>query len=118
MPPHLWHGHELIFGFGAAALGGFFLTAVPNWTGAKGAARSFIEIAAAIWLLGRLAMWFSGALPPLLVAAADLAFLPLLGAQDRHPADPAAETAEHDVPRAACPGLDGQPRRAIWNGPG
>lgn len=77
--PHLWHAHEMIFGYASAALGGFFLTAVPNWTGSRQAARAFVVLTAAIWLAGRLAIWFSGALPPALVAALDLAFLPLLG---------------------------------------
>jgi uncharacterized protein involved in response to NO len=77
-PPHLWHAHEMIFGYGAAALGGFFLTAVPNWTGAKSAPRAFIAVAAGLWLAGRLAVWFSGSLPPGLVALADLAFVPVL----------------------------------------
>lgn len=81
MAPHLWHGHELIFGFGSAALGGFFLTAVPNWTGAKAAPGTFNALAAGLWLLGRVAMWHSGILPALSVALLDLAFLPLLGAK-------------------------------------
>ena len=34
MSPPMWHAHEMIFGYASAALGGFFLTAVPNWTGA------------------------------------------------------------------------------------
>jgi uncharacterized protein involved in response to NO len=80
-PPHLWHAHEMIFGYAGAALGGFFLTAVPNWTGARAARHLFIVAAAGLWLSGRLAVWFSGALPPVLVAALDLAFLPLLAAK-------------------------------------
>ncbi len=31
--PLAWHRHEMIFGFLAATLAGFVLTAVPNWTG-------------------------------------------------------------------------------------
>lgn len=81
MAPQLWHGHELVFGFGSAALGGFFLTAVPNWTGAKAAPTRFIAMAASLWLLGRLAMWASGSLPAPVVALADLAFVPLLAAK-------------------------------------
>ncbi|EKD59538.1 MAG: NnrS family protein, partial [uncultured bacterium] len=38
-------------------------------------------MAAALWLLGRLAMWASGSLPAPVVALADLAFVPLLGAK-------------------------------------
>lgn len=81
MPPHLWHGHELIFGFGAAAMGGFFLTAAPSWTGGPAARRGFIAAVAGLWLAGRIALWFSGDLPATLVAAVDLAFLPALAAK-------------------------------------
>lgn len=77
-PPHLWHAHEMIFGYGSAAMGGFFLTAVPNWTGAKGAPHRFIALVAGLWLAGRLAIWQAGALPAGLVALADLAFVPVL----------------------------------------
>lgn len=77
--PHLWHAHEMIFGYGGAVLAGFFLTAVPNWTGGKSAPERFIALVFALWLLGRLGLWFSAGLPPVLVAAADLAFLPALG---------------------------------------
>jgi uncharacterized protein involved in response to NO len=77
-PPHLWHAHEMIFGYAGAALGGFFLTAVPNWTGAKAARHAFIALAVCLWVAGRVAIWWSGSLPPLLVAAIDLAFVPVL----------------------------------------
>jgi uncharacterized protein involved in response to NO len=77
-PPHLWHAHEMIFGYGAAALGGFFLTAVPNWTGARSAPHLFIATVAGLWLAGRVAVWMSGSLPPPVVALADLAFVPVL----------------------------------------
>lgn len=80
-PPHLWHAHELVFGYPAAAMGGFFLTAVPNWTGARAARHTFIACAAGLWLAGRIAVWYSGSLPPVAVALVDLAFLPLLAAK-------------------------------------
>ena len=35
VPPQLWHGHEMIFGFIAAAIAGLLLTAVPRWTGGR-----------------------------------------------------------------------------------
>lgn len=81
MSPPMWHAHEMIFGYATAALGGFFLTAVPNWTGAPEARRLFITGAAALWLAGRVAMWFSGAIDPALVAVFDLAFVPVLAAK-------------------------------------
>ena len=34
-PAQLWHGHEMLYGFGGAAIAGFLLTAVPSWTGAR-----------------------------------------------------------------------------------
>ena len=77
--PQLWHSHEMIFGYAGAAMGGFFLTAVPNWTNTPAARTSFLTIAAGCWLAGRLAMWFSGGLPPWSVAAMDLLFVPILG---------------------------------------
>lgn len=79
--PHLWHAHEMIFGYGAAVLGGFFLTAVPNWTGARAAPHLFIAGVAGLWLVGRIGVWGSGSLPAGLVALADLAFVPVLAAK-------------------------------------
>ncbi len=76
--PQFWHAHEMIFGYGAAAVAGFFLTAVPNWTGEPQARTRFVIAVGGLWLLGRATIWFSASLPPLLVAAVDLAFLPPL----------------------------------------
>lgn len=81
MTPPMWHAHEMIFGYATAALGGFFLTAVPNWTGAPEARARFVTLAAGLWLAGRMAMWFSGMLPPVLVALIDLSFVPILAAK-------------------------------------
>lgn len=77
--PHVWHAHEMIYGFAAAAVAGFLLTAVPNWTGALPLAGRPLEVLFACWLVGRLAMAASALLPYPLVALADLVFLPLLG---------------------------------------
>src|SRR4029078_2350626 len=44
-----WHSHEFLFGYVSAALTGFLLTAIPNWTGRlplKGGGLI------ALWLLG------------------------------------------------------------------
>lgn len=81
MAPSMWHAHEMVFGYAAAALGGFFLTAVPNWTGAPEARARFIAFAAGLWMAGRFALWFSASLSPVLVAAIDLAFVPILAAK-------------------------------------
>lgn len=79
--PQMWHAHEMIFGYATAAIGGFFLTAVPNWTSAPGARQGFIATVAGLWIAGRLAVWYSAALPPVWVAVLDLAFVPVLAAK-------------------------------------
>ena len=33
LAPRDWHAHEMLFGYAAAVMTGFLLTAVPNWTG-------------------------------------------------------------------------------------
>ncbi|MEX0308366.1 MAG: NnrS family protein [Ruegeria sp.] len=81
MSPPMWHAHEMIFGYATAALGGFFLTAVPNWTGTPEARAQFIMVAAGLWLAGRIALWFSGVVSPGLVTVIDLAFVPILAAK-------------------------------------
>jgi len=78
MAPHLWHAHEMMFGYTAAVMAGFFVTAVPNWTGTPEAGAQFVAISGLAWLLGRLAVWSSGILDPVLVALVDLAFIPIL----------------------------------------
>lgn len=79
-PPTLWHGHEMLYGFIVAAVAGFLLTAVPSWTGARGFAGAPLGAAAALWLLGRIAIASSRFWPLPVVAAIDLAFLPCLAA--------------------------------------
>lgn len=79
--PHQWHAHEMIFGYASAAIGGFFLTAVPNWTGTPGARSLFIALVTGLWLAGRLAVWNSAHLPAWGVAVIDLAFVPLLASK-------------------------------------
>ncbi len=80
VPAHQWHGHEMLFGFAAAVIAGFMLTAVPGWTGARRVAGTPLAALAALWLAGRCAMWFSNILPGALVAIADMSFLVVLAA--------------------------------------
>jgi len=77
--PFAWHAHEMIFGFAVAAVAGFLLTAVPNWTGALPLSGPPLVLLFSVWIAGRLVMAASGVLAPGLVAAVDVAFLPLLG---------------------------------------
>jgi uncharacterized protein involved in response to NO len=78
IPAVYWHSHEMLFGFVAAALGGFPLTAVPGWTGQKSYAGRPLAVLVAIWFAGRLAMLPYLAIPPIAAAAIDLAFFPAL----------------------------------------
>ncbi len=78
LPAFLWHAHEMLFGFVAAAIAGFMLTAVPSWTGSRGYAGRPLIILFCAWLAGRIAIAAAGMLPLPLVAVAELAFLPAL----------------------------------------
>jgi uncharacterized protein involved in response to NO len=78
VPAHLWHGHEMVFGFAAAVIAGLLMTAVPGWTGTRRVAGFQLLLLLVLWLIGRMAMWFSSFVPAIVVALADMSFLPLL----------------------------------------
>ena len=68
--PLAWHAHELLLGFGMAAVAGFLLTAVPEFTGTSGASPARILALVLLWLGARLAYLLSplvGAVPALLL---------------------------------------------------
>ena len=73
----LLHSHEMVFGFAVSGVLGFLTTALPNFAGARPITGRPLALLAAVWLAGRLALWTADALPPLLVAAADLALVPV-----------------------------------------
>jgi uncharacterized protein involved in response to NO len=73
--PIAWHAHELLFGYTAAVMAGFLLTAIPNWTGRLPLQGWPLLGLACRWLAGRGAMAFSALLGPWLAAAIDVAFL-------------------------------------------
>jgi uncharacterized protein involved in response to NO len=72
--PMAWHAHEMVFGFGMAALAGFLLSAIPNWTGRLPIRGVPLAGLAALWLAGRVALLVSGAIGPLAAALIDLLF--------------------------------------------
>lgn len=76
--PAAWHGHEMLFGFASAAIAGFLLTAVPNWTGERGYAGPRLAALAGLWLAGRVALNPVAPLPALPAALIDLSFFPAL----------------------------------------
>lgn len=69
-----WHGHELIWGFAAAAIAGFLSAAVPKWTNSGLFAGTPVLGLVALWLAGRLAMALDVA------PWVDVVFLPVLAA--------------------------------------
>ncbi|TDR56920.1 uncharacterized protein involved in response to NO [Halomonas ventosae] len=73
-----WHQHEMLFGFAAAVVAGFLLTAVQNWTGLPSLKGGPLLALVGVWLAGRLLMAFPLGLPPWLPVLADLAFLPVV----------------------------------------
>jgi uncharacterized protein involved in response to NO len=79
-PAALWHGHEMLFGFVGAAIGGFLLTAVPSWTGQRGFGGAPLLAVTALWLAGRLAPFAPHGISVWGVALIDLAYLPVVAA--------------------------------------
>jgi uncharacterized protein involved in response to NO len=73
--PAAWHAHEMIFGFAAAAIAGFLLTAIPNWTGRMPLQGLPLAALFGTWLIGRAATATSALIGPGLAAALDLSFL-------------------------------------------
>lgn len=61
--PLTWHIHATLFGFVPAAIAGFMLTAIPNWTGRTPIGGAQLIGLVALWLLGRIICLISAALP-------------------------------------------------------
>lgn len=51
-----WHAHEMLFGYTSAALAGFLLTAVPNWTGRLPVSGRPLLTLFTLWCAGRLVL--------------------------------------------------------------
>ncbi|MBV9251220.1 MAG: NnrS family protein [Acetobacteraceae bacterium] len=77
LPFAVWHAHEMVFGFGAATVAGFLLTAIPNWTGRMPLQGGPLGLLALLWASGRFAVLFSAHIGAIAAAVVDLAF-PLL----------------------------------------
>ena len=78
LPPRLWHGHEMLFGFAAAIICATVLTALPSWAGTPEIRGAPLAGLVALWLVGRAAFWAVGALPLWVVIAADSALYAVL----------------------------------------
>ena len=71
-----WHAHEMLFGYTAAVIAGFLLTAVRNWTGIETPIGAALAALTGLWLAGRIAPFLP--LPEAAVAALNIAFFPAL----------------------------------------
>lgn len=76
--PRDWHVHEMLFGYVAAILGGFLLTAVPNWTGRLPLQGTPLAVLVSAWLAGRIAVFLSASIGWGVSCAIDATFLVLL----------------------------------------
>jgi uncharacterized protein involved in response to NO len=76
--PLSWHIHEMLFGFVMAAIAGFLLTAIPNWTRRLPVSGAPLALLVGLWALGRVACLVSSLVPAWLAIAADLSFPALL----------------------------------------
>jgi len=75
--PLLWHAHEMLFGFAAAVIVGFLMTAGRAWTGLATPRGGFLAALALLWLAARLAAVLA---PYAVYAVLDLLLLPLVAA--------------------------------------
>ena len=75
-----WHGHEMIFGYGAAVVAGFLLTAVPNWTGRLPVAGWPLAALALLWIAGRVSVFASAPIGWRTAALIDTSFLVVFAA--------------------------------------
>lgn len=78
--PVAWHAHEMLFGYTAAVVAGFLLTAIPNWTGRLPVRGTSLGLLVGLWAIGRLAVMTSAMIGNALAATVDSAFLLVLSA--------------------------------------
>lgn len=76
--PSAWHAHEMLFGFAAAVIAGFALTAVPQWTGRPPLRGGALAALFGLWLAGRAAMTVPGLIGATAAGVIDGAFLAVL----------------------------------------
>src|SRR5262245_37566428 len=70
-----WHVHEMLYGYVAAAIAGFLLTAIPNWTGRLPVNGWPLAVVVLLWLAGRVAILLSANIGGLAAALIDTSFL-------------------------------------------
>lgn len=97
-----WHAYEMVFGFAAAVLAGFLLTAARAWAGLPALAGWRLAALAALWVAGRV-LTASG--PALAAIVVNCLFLPCVALAV---ALPVVKARNHrNLPVAAVPALLG-----------
>src|SRR5439155_23534870 len=74
LQPTVWHAHEMVFGFAAATVTGFLLTAIPNWTGRMPLQGGPLAFLVGLWAAGRLGVLLSAEIGAPAATVADLSF--------------------------------------------
>ena len=72
--PLRWHAHEMLFGYTGAAITGFILTAIPNWTRRLPVSGGPLALLVLIWAAGRVAFLMQDQLGAPVVMAVDVFF--------------------------------------------
>ncbi|WP_075187622.1 NnrS family protein [Teredinibacter haidensis] len=75
--PLWWHTHEMLFGFVAAIVAGFLLTAVQTWTQLPSVKGIQLMGLFLLWLSARVLMWIPNSVSPWVILILDLLFLPM-----------------------------------------
>ncbi|SDB74735.1 NnrS family protein [Belnapia rosea] len=107
LPGARWHAHEMLAGFIGAALSGFLLTAIPNWTDRPAYSGVPLALLAALFVAARLVLLPGSPVPAPIASAVALLPMPALLA-----------TVIPAVAAAATPRLFGPPALilAFWAG--
>lgn len=74
LSPAVWHAHEMVFGYAAATVAGFMLTAIPNWTGRMPLQGAPLAVLVGLWVLGRAGVLLSARIGAEAATVVDLAF--------------------------------------------
>ena len=97
-----WHAHEMVFGFAAAVLTGFLLTAARAWSGLATPTGWRLAALAGLWVAGRVLVATGPAVPAIVV---DCLFLPCVALAVALPVLKARNY--RNLPVAAVPALLG-----------
>lgn len=75
-----WHAHEFLFGYVGAAMTGFLLTAMPNWTGRLPVRGRPLLALFLLWAAGRVALLLTGTIGVVTATAIDSLYMLALSA--------------------------------------